>query len=180
MHAFIRKIFTGVCHVPGRVLSVFLPGTMWKLRHRDKLICPRLHSSYVPEPLFEPRQSRFTRQFQVLARWHPGPATWEAAAPACTEQTLLTPYSYWCVLTMWTLRMRHKAELLTLPRPAHPWPWFPHSPILSTVRSPWPEFLFPLCSHCIWCLLFITPHYDHSGVPSWEGNTVQGLRSQAT
>lgn len=63
---------------------------MWKLRHRDKLICPRLHSSYVPEPLFEPRQSRFTRQFQVLARWHPGPATWEATAPACTEQTLLT------------------------------------------------------------------------------------------
>lgn len=177
MHSSKKYLWMST-NMPCSVLSIFLP-PWYRCGNWGTgiVICPRLHSSYVPEPIFGPKQSRFTWQYLVLARLHSGSSAWEATAPGFIEHALVILVSDCYVEPAFEVRGRTSAHLSKAsPITSHD---SLHTPISSTVRSPWWEFLFPLCSHCIWWSPFITPHYSHLGVPSWEGSTVQGLRPQA-
>lgn len=67
--------------MPGSVLSIFLLSIDVEIEvQKGKVICLRSHSSYTPEPTFEPKRSRFTWQRQVPASGHPGPSIWEGTA----------------------------------------------------------------------------------------------------
>lgn len=96
--------------MPGSVLSIILLGIDVEIEaQRGKVICLRLHSSYMPEPIFEPKRSRFMWQHQVLASRHSGPSTWEGTAPKHFLPRLANAYD---VESAYGIRGRTPAPLL--------------------------------------------------------------------
>lgn len=55
-----QKIFTDLYHVPGSVLSIFLPGSDMKMEaQRSTIVYSGLHSSDMWELIFKPKPSKF-------------------------------------------------------------------------------------------------------------------------
>lgn len=172
IHAFIIKIFTDVHHVPGSVLSIFLLSINVKVEaQRGKVICLRLHSSYTPQPIFEPKRSRFV----YMATPDPGQsASWAFhlgghCSRALPSQPGKCLWRGICLWRTWQNCSPFKGGPITAHHSLHT----PVFPMVLSLRS---EFLFPLFPQ----QLVLTFYYPEPWVsPPEKAGTIQRLRLQA-
>lgn len=148
-HAIIKKILMDVYHMPESILSIFLPGTDMEIKAQSgRVICPRLHSYSVPEPIFELKQS------QVWERWCSGPSSLgRPLASGSTQHSLCILIIIMLMLIMLNLVNDYYVESsyeIHSRTPVHlskASACALHTPVFFTVHSPWlPEQNFPfLC-----------------------------------